>query len=228
MIHGSDGPATMLVRALDRAWDAMRERHTDLPQVMMIVASGTLGRSDSHGLALGHFAPDRWATENESSPIDALHEVFVSGEGLPLGAVETMGTVLHEGAHVLARVRNIRDTSREGRYHNLRFARLAEEVGLEVAQHPTIGWSLTTVPDATAEVYRDAIATLDTAITVYRRAEHEPEAGQRRQPRRITALCSCRRRIVVAPSIFRQGPITCGACNCTFQEQTRTREATGD
>ena len=79
----------------------------------------------------------------------ALAEVFVGGEGLALGAVDVLGTLLHEATHALAHVRGVQDTSRQGRYHNRRFRDLAEEIGLDVREVPVIGWSDTHVPEAT-------------------------------------------------------------------------------
>lgn len=46
-------------------------------------------------------------------------------------------------AHALAHVRGIKDTSRQGRWHNTKFKALAEELGIEVSKDPRIGWSPT-------------------------------------------------------------------------------------
>jgi hypothetical protein len=61
-----------------------------------------------------------------------------------------LGTLLHEATHGLAHARGIRDTSRQGRYHNKRYAQLATELGLQVAEVDPIGWSATSVPETTA------------------------------------------------------------------------------
>ena len=72
-----------------------------------------------------------------------LPEVFVGGEGLARGPADVLGTLLHEAAHALAHVRGIKDTSRQGRWHNARFKALAEELGTEV----TKGLAHRLVPD---------------------------------------------------------------------------------
>ena len=82
--------------------------------------------------------------------LPALAEVLSEVRAWPLGAVDVLGTLLHEASHALAHVRGIKDTSRQGRYHNRRFRDLAAEVGLAVREVPVIGWSDTHVPDATA------------------------------------------------------------------------------
>ena len=125
-------------------------------------------------------------------------------------------TLLHEAAHALADARDVQDTSRQGRYHNLRFRALAEELGLAVTQAPGIGWSATTLPAATAALYRKAIDELNQALTVFRRAE--PTGGGRRSNNNPEpATCACPRRIRVARSVLDAGPIVCALCGEPFR-----------
>jgi hypothetical protein len=67
--------------------------------------------------------------------------------------------------------RKISDTSRQGRYHNRRYASLANELGLEVAHLQPIGWSATSVPEPTAARYAEVLAELGAALVLWRRAE---------------------------------------------------------
>jgi hypothetical protein len=137
--------ASRLVAALEHAWTAIRRHHPDVPQVVIVVASGSDPRS--RRLNLGHFAAGRWQLTDQ--PSDRA-EVLVSGEGLQRGPIDVLGTLLHEAAHGLAYARKIGDTSRQGRYHNRRYATLAQELGLDVGHVQPIGWSATSVPDPTA------------------------------------------------------------------------------
>jgi hypothetical protein len=101
--------ASRLVAALEDAWAAIRSHHPEVPQVVIVVASG----SDPRGkrLNLGHFAAGRWQLTSAEVPTDRP-EVLVSGEGLRRGPVEVLGTLLHEAARGLAYARKISDTSR--------------------------------------------------------------------------------------------------------------------
>src|SRR6266700_2169878 len=110
MTRPTSTAASVLVAALERAWTAIRARHPQVPEVVMAVASGSVGRRGE--LKLGHFADRRWTVTTAERP-----ELFVGGEGLAAGAVEVLGTLLHEAAHGLAATRGIQDTSRQGRYH---------------------------------------------------------------------------------------------------------------
>jgi hypothetical protein len=183
-----DGTASLLVAALEHTWHTIRTRHPQVPEAVLIVASGSEGKR----LNLGHFAPHRWQVHGADR-----HEVLVGGEGLQRGPTDVLGTLLHEAAHGLAQARDIQDTSRQGRYHNRRYAQLASELGLEVASVQPIGWSATTVPDATADIYACQLEDLAAALVLWRRQEHRTGAGPRSR-NLLAATCGCGRRIRAA------------------------------
>ena len=123
--------ASRLVAALEHAWITIRRHQPDFPQAVIVVASGSDPRS--RRLNLGYFAAGRWQlTDQPTDQPSDRPKVLVSGEGLQRGPVDVLGTLLHEAAHGLAHARKISDTSRQGRYHNRRYATLAQELGLEV------------------------------------------------------------------------------------------------
>ena len=59
----------------------------------------------------------------------------------------------HEAAHSVAWQRGVKDTSRQGRYHNHRFRTVAEEVGLQVQRDSRFGWTRTDLRASTAAAY---------------------------------------------------------------------------
>ena len=198
-----------LVTALDRTWAAIMARHPDVPAVVIALGSGS---GNGRRLKLGHFAPDRWQRGGGRMP-----ELFVGGEGLAKGARDVLGTLLHEAAHGVATARGIQDTSRQGRFHNTRYRALAEELGLAVAKADSIGWSDTTVPDATAALYRPELRRLDEALVAWRHADGHGRGGRASNNNGVAARCSCGRRIRVAESVLEAGPITCGLCGTDFE-----------
>src|SRR5215216_3673491 len=201
-----DGAASVLVAALEHAWQRIRTRHPELPQAVLVVASGAEGKR----LNLGHFAPHRWLVNGADR-----HEVLVGGEGLQRGPLEVLGTLLHEAAHGLAQARGVQDTSRQGRYHNRRYATLAHELGLEVASVQPIGWSATTVPEQTAAAYASQLEDLAAALILWRRHDHRSNPGPRSR-NLLAASCGCGRRIRVAKTTLVEAPILCGACAQPF------------
>ncbi len=198
---------------------------------MIVVGAGS--GTAAGGLKLGHFAAMRWQhTHPDTGPdaetgLDAgvgagpdggrLPEVFIGGEGLLRGPVGVLGTLLHEAAHALAHVRGIKDTSRQGRWHNARFKALAEELGITVAKDPRIGWSPTTVPGTTTTAYTNTLAGLAGALRLHRAVEIDSTGPAKKAP--PPCVCGCGRRIRVAPSVLAAGPITCGICDTTFEPE---------
>jgi len=203
----ADGATSVLLAALEHAWQTIRQRHPDVPEAVLVVASGSEGKR----LNWGHFAPHRWQVQGADR-----HEVLVGGEGLQRGPLEVLGTLLHEAAHGLAQARSLQDTSRQGRYHNRRYAQLARELGLEVATVKPIGWSATTVPEPTAASYTSQLEELAAALVLWRRHEHRIGSGTRSR-NLLAATCACGRRLRVAKATLADAPILCGACEQPFE-----------
>lgn len=213
-----DGPISApMVAALESAWAAIRARHPEVPAVVMVLGAGSIGNAG--GLRLGHFAAMRWAdpdqptTEDDAAAV-RLPEVFVGGEGLARGPADVLGTLLHEAAHALAHVRGIKDTSRQGRWHNAKFKALAEELGIEVTKDTRIGWSPTTIPTSTCDAYSEVVAELGRVLRLHRSVEIS--GGRAKKPSPPPCVCECGRRIRVATSVLEAGPITCGVCGTDF------------
>jgi hypothetical protein len=204
-----DGTASLLVAALEQVWQTIRTRHPEVPDAVLVVASGSAGKR----LNLGHFAPHRW----QVAGVDR-HEVLVGGEGLQRGPTDVLGTLLHEAAHGLAQARGIQDTSRAGRYHNRRYAALARELGLEVANLKPIGWSATTVPEPTAGGYAGQLEELGAALVLWRHHELHA-AGGTRSRNLLACTCPCGRRLRAARATLAEAPILCGACAQPFQPE---------
>ncbi len=197
-----------LVSAIELAWEEIRDRHQDVPEVVVTIGSG----SEAQGMRLGHFAANRWERGE-----DTVHELFVGGEGLRAGATEVFATLLHEAAHAAAQERGVQDTSRQGRYHNKRFKEIAEEFGLDVQHSSKIGWSDTAIPTHVAVDYSPTIARLAAAITAYRRAETRAATGGRTSNNNgAAAECSCGRKIRASLTVLESGPIICGLCGDEF------------
>jgi hypothetical protein len=205
----ADSPAASRVLAvLEDTWTAIRRHHGQVPPVVVIIASGT----DSRQPKWGHYASGRWYASNVKHA-----EVMISGEGLARTPRDVLATLLHEAAHALAAARGITDTSRQGRYHNKKYAVLAAELGLDVTETPGFGWTVTTVPDTTVKQYPDQLRALKDAMTIWRNAEHIPAAAKGRSTNLIAAQCSCGRKIRVAASTLDEAPIICQACDGYFK-----------
>lgn len=164
--HGS-----AIVAALESVWDLIRKNHPEVPSVVLVTGAGIVGGIGPS--RWGHHRPNGWeARTADEETVDhstgRFHgEVFIAGETLAEGAAKTVQTMIHEAAHALAVARQVQDTSRQGRWHNGTFRKLAEELGLEYAHaaaNKSIGFSAVTLTPGTREEYAAVIAELDAAI----------------------------------------------------------------
>jgi hypothetical protein len=203
--------ASPILKVLEDTWLEIRRRHPDIPPAVIIIASGTGGKYPRWG----HHAPGRWNVAGQQ-----YAEVMISGEGLYRTPREVLVTLLHEAAHALAHERGLKDTSRQGRYHNKQFKTLAEELGLTVTHDDRTGWSAATITPATERAYARQLDSLAKAMTLWRHSETTPGSTTRRNTNLLAACCPCGRSIRVAASTLAEAPIICQACDGKFQAKT--------
>lgn len=192
-----------VLAAVERIWEEIQSRYADVPDVV-----ATLAGSES---TWGHIAYNRW----ERSDQTRVHELFISGENLERGAVAVLGTLLHEAAHGINHTQGVQGTSRQGRYHNKRFKKQAEALGLIITHAASIGWSHTEVPEHTAQKWSKELAMLDEAITAHRKQTPITTAtGGSNNGHALT--CACGRKIRCSAKVYAQAPIICASCNQEF------------
>ena len=112
------------IQIMEAAYNAAMIAAPDLPPVTFTLKASGRNRNS---VTLGHFAPSRY----QGATGDKLHEICLTGDAIRRGPVEILTTILHEAAHALAKARGVKDTSRQGRYHNLKFVEMANVFGLE-------------------------------------------------------------------------------------------------
>ncbi len=211
--------ASTATAALEAAWAAIRVHHPEVPLVYIAVASGKEG---SRVQKWGHWAASRWATRGDGEG-DALGEVMLAGERMEQGGAAVMGTLLHEAAHALASVREIRDTSGAGSaYHNGKYKKLAAEVLLTVEKGKK-GWSTTALNVGSETRYSSAIAMLDEALQHFRVAPGQ-DGEDKKKPRvsRVPLTCKCApkpRKLLITPTDAIMGAIPCPLCKGVFWDE---------
>jgi hypothetical protein len=146
-----------VVALIEKVWDRIRADHPELPEVVVTTGSG-------EGLKWGHFRPESWKLAEAEG---RMHEFFLASEALAKGATQVLQTTIHEAAHTLSKVRGVKDTSRQGRWHNAAFKKAAEELGLEhkaASADKSLGFSFVTLTEATKGKYADLLAELDSEL----------------------------------------------------------------
>jgi hypothetical protein len=125
-------------------------------------------------------------------------------------------TLLHEAAHALAHERGVKDTSRQGRWHNAKFKALAEELGIEVTKARTPGWGGPRPASQPPPGYAGTIAELGQALRLIRAVEITGEGKKSEPTPPAVCGCGCGRKIRVSKTVLAAGPILCGACGIEF------------
>ena len=191
-----------VLRALEDAWATIRHHHPELPEVFIVV--GTASGTEQH-LRHGHRAVMGWQRDDQRLSVD--------GDGLHRGAVVVLGALLHEATHALAQVRNVNGTSRRGR-HTRRFAKLAEEVGLQHGRR--LGRSSSTPTTDSIARYRTALDDLDRALRIYRHPQATGGGNTTSSVNPVACACDGGRRIRVSRTTRGGGPIVCQVCGSQF------------
>lgn len=199
----TDTPMKPIMDALNAALRSIRENNPEVPNVVLVVGQSDMKKH-------GHFHAEVWDAKKAPQ-----HEIMLSGQSLARGADDVMGTLLHECAHALGKARELKDTSRQGRYHNETFRKLANEVGIDVEKTGNIGWSKTSVPLATRTLYKQEIAELRRALKTWRKPEDTSKV--KRPKTTIKIECDCRS-VTVPISFWDAGGLECVACAGSFHE----------
>jgi hypothetical protein len=140
----------------------------------------------------------------------SLSEVLITPDGLTGRAADVLATLLHEAAHSVAWRRGMKDTSRQGRYHNRRFQTVAQELGLQVERESAFGWTQTDLRASTAAAYSVVLGELEHHVP---RAGAAANGSQRRHDGITTLACHCGHRLVRdGRSGFLAEASTCSGC----------------
>lgn len=177
---------THVITVMNRAWQAIQRNHPEVPAVMLVTGRR---RHKSEGNIRGQHCRETWHVDGSDKKAG---EVWVTGERLAEGPEAVLQTMLHEAAHALAVIRDIRDTSNKNRYHNKAFVKLAEELGLEgpaSSGGPALGYSDCHITQKTTEVYGYEIKELGEACKNF----VAPALKEGPAPRQPTpkAFCQC-------------------------------------
>lgn len=191
----TDTPMLAILDAANLALRAIRTKHPEVPNAILVIGTSSTKK-------YGHFAPASWDSKG------AQNEIMLSGESLKRGAEDVLGTLIHECAHALASARQVKDVSRQGRFHNTRFKGLAEELGIDVEHDKTIGWSITSLPKETANLYKTEIAALRKALKSYR----IPTVTKVTVKTTTKVECECRS-ITLSNKFLEKGLVRCEACH---------------
>lgn len=194
-----------LLAAVETTWDAIRERHPEVPRVAVVL--------DRTGVRHTLHEPEGYVTGAQ------LPELPISVGTLEEGGAAIVGHLLHVAAHGLANVRGLKEVSQQDRRHNRTYADLGREVGLEwpVAKrpHPTYGYGDMSVSPDTMATYEPYSVALDTVVADTDLSALRPRP---KGTARVRLECECGRRAWMAGSVADIAPVICGNCKAEFTQ----------
>jgi hypothetical protein len=193
---------------LEDVWGVLQERYPEIPDTVIVLGTGVKG-AKLH--KWGHWLPKSWKVDSVKTG-----EFLLAGEALAVGPEKVMEIVKHEATHALAESRSIVDTSRNGRFHNKKFADLAEEMGLKAVKWDPYGWAATEYTPLPQD--DEMLAYIKEALILERPfVAKDPEEDSERK-KSIKTECGCPRKLRLSQTQMEDGPITCGVCNEDFIE----------
>lgn len=146
------------------------------------------------------------AWENKEDKNIGYYEINISAEYLARPFKEICTTLLHEMVHLWNLQNKIKDTSREGHYHNKKFKIAAESHGLLVEQHSVYGWCLTSLND---QARAFIIKLNEDDFKICRKKTHSQSSSRK-------YVCPCCGLIIRATrDVF----IICGNCNVALKKE---------
>lgn len=133
-----------VIERLEQVFDTFNKEYynSELERPVITVAQDTTSG------AYGWFTT--WRAWQETGT-EGYYEINICAETLDRPFPETVGTLLHEMAHLYARMNDIKDTSRGGTYHNKKFKEIAEAHGLLIENTQKYGWTKTSLKPETFE-----------------------------------------------------------------------------
>jgi len=225
-----DRAVVSLVEAMHDFVRAVRRVHPEVPEVVTLPTS--VGRRGTHAF----FAPERWTVNNE-----IVGEIAIGSEFLNEGSEQVAVCLLHEVVHAANEALGVRDTSRNGTYHNKAFAMRAIEFGLHVRQHPVVGHTTPELRPEVFERYGPELKALREALVLTLRTgargnsqpgdgDSDAEStttGEHRDNSNVSAICNFEsslgrpRCLRMARRAFEMGAVMCDICGSEFNEATR-------
>jgi hypothetical protein len=195
--------ASTIILALETAYTAIQQFRPQIRPAIFVI------HREKAKTQRGHYHQDQWQHRDDEARTD---EIYISSTILNEGPTSVFHTLLHEATHSLAVARHIEDTSRNGRYHNRKFASLATEMGLIVTEDFSIGTRTTGITPLTQDQYKAPLLILATALRAYQNMQQ-----RNKQPTRmLKATCQCGRIIRASLKVMEGAAITCEECGTSF------------
>lgn len=126
------------IQYLNKIFKLLNERYFENELEMPIITIQSTPK------AYGHFTPwEAYRIKESNGDVKGAVEINIGAGTLDRPIENVVSTLLHEMVHYYCYVKEIKDVSRGGQYHNKRFKAEAEKRALHLEYDNRIGWSIT-------------------------------------------------------------------------------------
>jgi len=183
----NETPTTTIQSALDAALTVIKSHNPNVPSALAVIIAPKKG-------AHGYFLPNAWQDNGGEHNGSARHEIAMNPQSFDKGAEQVLTTLIHETAHALAHVTGVKDTSRQGRFHNNKFRTIADAMGLVTTDDDKIGTRTPGLQSWAKESYAGTLANLESVLVTFRK----PDADKPKAPKTtIRIQCGCEQPVTV-------------------------------
>ena len=136
-----------VITELHKAFDLLNKHFYDNKLTPVVIAIQAKGKSNAYGWYTPY---PSWAEGDETQ-----QEITITAEHLDRPYLEIMRTLHHEMIHHYCFLNEIKETSRQGKYHNKLFKQESEKRGFHYPEGPDakIGWSFSKLTEETEELF---------------------------------------------------------------------------
>lgn len=211
-----------ITKTLEYAWSAVQKVHPEVRDAVLVVYMHPKGDRR------GHWAPESWTVTAEElagdgetvRTEDRIDEVHLSSHVLSQGGRSIMETVVHEAVHSAARSRGIKDVSRQGRWHNKKFAIMADEFGLQVQRDKKVGHRTPDLTEEAVAIYQEAIMWLNDETGSLFQTMNLAAAKPKNAANTVKLVCPvCKRYFRIGRKQLEYGAINCDPCGVEFEAE---------
>jgi len=173
-------PTTTIQSALDDALRVIQSLNPNVPAALAVIIA-------PHKGAHGTFLADSWTDTAGEHTGSARHEIAMNPQSFDKGAEQVLSTLIHETAHALAHATGVKDTSRQGRFHNGKFRDVATAMGLVVVEDDKIGHRTTGLQEHAKVEYADTLAALEAVLVTFKKPD-KPKVSKKTT---VRVACDC-------------------------------------
>lgn len=203
--------------ALEFVWKEIQSKHKTVRPCIFTIYTTQASKNGEY--TRGYFLKDGWVLKplnlTDTKTLEQADEIYINSAIIKEGARSILRTLLHEAAHSYNFANNIKDVSRQNRYHNKKFQETAKAFGLVTGFDKKLGVTTPEIERETFIIYHKSIERLEADLNAFQ-ILHGAESKPAQPNRQIKATCECGTIIRASKTVLDSKTVFCVTCNQAF------------